>query len=391
MDAPAAGPAPRPETLAVHTGVYKDAQYASITTPIYASSIFAWESPDKVPGYDYTRSGNPTRQALEENLAALEGGDRAFAVASGMAAITAALMLVDAGGHVIHAKEVYGGAYRLFHRVLTRFGLTFTAVDTTDLAQIEAAIRPETRMIWLESPTNPLLNLVDLAGVAALAAPRGILTAVDNTLLTPVRQRPLALGIDLSVHSSTKYLNGHSDVIGGVVVARTRELSARLAFLVNAVGLAEAPLDAWLVLRGLKTLPARMALHERNAAALVEALRGHPAVLRIFYPGLPDHPQHALARRQQTGFGGLFSLELDTARVDLNRFIAALRWFHLSVSFGGVESLLAHPWAMSHAAMPPQARREAGLTPGMLRVSPGIEAAEDLIADFLSALEKAGG
>lgn len=375
-------------TRAVHTGVYKDAQYRSVTTPIYTTSTFAFDGVSGLPPFDYTRSGNPTRQALNENLAGLEGGTHAEAVCSGMAAITLVLMQFSAGDHVVCGHEIYGGSHRLFSQVLPRFGLTFTHVDMTDLAAVEAAITKETRLIWIETPTNPLLNIVDLEGVSAIAKKYGLRSALDNTFLTPLQQSAFAYGIDYSVHSTTKYLNGHSDMIGGAVIVKDAELGKGLYFLVNALGIGASPFDSWLCLRGIKTLEPRLACHQRNALAIAEALQASPLVKRVFYPGLASHPQHALAKRQQSGFGGMLSFELDLYAVDIDVFLKALNLYSMGVSLGGVESLIEQPWSMSHLAIPREGKLAAGITAGILRISAGIEAAEDLVTDVLHALEQ---
>lgn len=377
-----------PATRAVHAGVYKDEQFRSVTTPIYTTSTFAFDGVSGVPPFDYTRSGNPTRQALNENLAALDGGTHAEAVCSGMAAITLVLMQFSAGDHVVCGHEIYGGSHRLFSQVLPRFGLKFTHVDMTDLAAIEAAITPETKLIWIETPTNPLLNIVDLAGVAAIAKARGVRTALDNTFLTPLQQRAFDFGIDYSVHSTTKYINGHSDMIGGAVIVKDAELGKQLYFLVNALGIGSSPFDAWLCLRGVKTLEPRLARHQKNALALAEALEASPLVKRVFYPGLPSHPQHELAKKQQSGFGGMLSFELDTEAVDIDGFLKTLNLYSMGVSLGGVESLIEQPWSMSHLAIPAKDKLAAGITEGIIRISAGIEADEDLVRDLLQALEQ---
>ena len=376
-------------TAAVHAGVYVDEQYHSVTTPIYTTSTFYFNGSGDPPPYDYTRCGNPTRQALQENINALEGGDQAFAVCSGVTAIHTVLLLLKSGDHVICGREIYGGSHRLFERVFSGLGIQFSFVDMFNVEDVAAAVRPETRMIWIETPTNPLLNIVDIQAVVALAQERGILTALDNTFMTPILQRPIEFGVDLVVYSTTKYLNGHSDVMGGAIVTRTADLSRRLDFLIGAIGVGSAPFDAWLVLRGIKTLPHRMKVHEQNAMAIVEFLKEHPMVKRVLYPGLSEHPCHELAKRQQKGFGGMLSCELDLEKLDLQRFFKALKYFKLSVSLGGVESLIQHPWSMSHAAMPKEARLAAGISKAIVRVSAGIEEVKDLIDDLKQALDTA--
>ncbi len=373
-------------TRCVHGGVYKDAQYNSVVTPIYPSSTFYFEGPRQTSGYDYTRTKNPTRDALEENLASLEGGAGATAVATGMAAITTTLHLLPAGAHVIAGNDIYGGTYRLFANMLPARGLRFTLIDMGDPEAIADAIEPDTAMIWIETPSNPLLRLTDITAVCAVARGRGILTCADNTFLSPYLQRPLELGADLVVHSTTKYLNGHSDVVGGAIVSATPELAAKVAATANALGTTCSPFDAWLVLRGVKTLPLRMQAHEKNAAALAAYLDAHPQVERVYYPGLPGHPDHALARRQQHGFGAMLSFDLKGGEDAVFRLVERLKLYAFAESLGGVESLIEHPASMSHAAMSPEAQTAAGIGPGLVRVSVGIEDTQDLLADMAQAL-----
>jgi O-succinylhomoserine (thiol)-lyase len=391
MDKPSGAPPYRTETVCVQAGTRKDTTFNSVAVPIYATSTFAFEAPGRTKGYDYSRTANPTRAALEEALAALEGGAGATATATGMAAETSVMALFPAGSHVIAGHDIYGGTYRLFASVLAARGLQFSFVDMANPRNVRDAIRPETRAIWIETPSNPLLGLVDIAAVSAIARAGGQMTIVDNTFLSPIFQRPLALGADLVVHSTTKYLNGHSDVVGGAIVARTPEDAARVAAMVNALGTCASPFDAWLVLRGIRTLPLRMAAHARNAAALAEFLAGHPAVERVYYPGLRSHPQHRLARRQMTGFGGMLSFDLRGGRAAAFKFIAALRVFAFAESLGGVESLVEHPETMSHASMSAAARQSAGITGANVRVSAGIENPHDLVADVAQALDGLGG
>ena len=375
------------ETLSVHVGVDKDDSYNSVTTPIYPSSTFAFEELEKKRrGYDYTRTANPTRKALEENLAALEGGIAAYATCTGMAAETAVMFLFQQGDHIITGRDIYCGTYRMFERCFQQFGLHFSFVDMRDPAQVRAAIRPETRGLWIETPSNPLLNLIDLSAMAEIAREHHLLTIADNTFLSPYFQRPFEFGIDVIVHSTTKYLNGHSDVVGGAIIVNREEMAEKVFFYVNALGLGCSPFDAWLVLRGVKTLAYRMEAHQRNALALAQFLESHPAVTRVYYPGLKSHPQHELACRQMRGFGGMLSFDLDTGKVPLRQFFQRLTLFPLAESLGGVESLIEHPWSMSHVAMSEEARREAGITESTIRVSVGIENAEDLIADLEQAL-----
>lgn len=371
-----------PETRVVHTGVYQDHQYRSVTTPIYTTSTFAFEDLNTPPKFDYTRSGNPTREALQDNLCSLEGGLAAFSTVTGMAAIHTVLMTLNSGDHVITGHEVYGGTHRLLSQVLPRMGIAVSFVDLTEPEQIENAVLSNTRLIWFETPTNPLLNIIDMEAVVAVARRHGLLTAIDNTFLTPLLQRPFDFGVDIVVHSTTKYLNGHSDALGGAIIVKDEALAKSVGFLVNALGTGSAPFDSWLVLRGVKTLSLRLAAAQNNAIRLAEWLSTHPRVRRVFYPGLVDHPGHQLASRQQRGFGGMLSFEVDDGVVDVAAFFKALSLFNLCVSLGGVESLIEQPWTMSHLAMPEAARRAAGITPGLIRLSAGIENNDDLIADL---------
>jgi cystathionine gamma-synthase len=358
--------------------------------PLYLSSTFAFRDVCTNAGYDYTRSGNPTRAALEEAIALLEGGSGATCTTTGMAAVTLALNLLPAGSHLICTVDCYGGTFRVLEHAKAAYGLQVTYLDLGDVAAVGRAIRNGTRMVWIETPSNPLLRLTDIRAVAALGRAAGALTVVDNTFLSPVLQRPLALGADLVVHSTTKYLNGHSDVVGGAVVAAAGQtaLLQRIQSMNNLLGTSQSPHDCFLVLRGLKTLLLRMRAHEAGAMAVARFLAGHPAVEKVHYPGLPGHPQHALARAQQSGFGGMLSFELrDGRRERVDHVLRALRWFTLAESLGGVESLVAHPASMTHASMTPAARRRAGITDGVIRLSIGIEDPEDLISDLRQALE----
>jgi cystathionine gamma-synthase len=376
----------RTETLAVHHGVYKDGAYNSVTTPIYPTSTFAFERVGVNKGYDYTRSGNPTRQALQENLAALEGGTAAWATCTGMSAITSVAMLFKTGDHIVTGHDIYSGTLRLFEQVLPSLGITVSFVRMRDPDEVRRAIRPSTRAVFIETPSNPLLNLVDLAAVNAIARERGLLSIVDNTFMSPYFQKPFDFGADVVVHSTTKYLNGHSDVVGGAIIVRDAKLAERIGFLVNALGTACSPFDAWLVLRGVKTLPCRMESHQRNATAVARWLKAQPAVKKVYYPGLEDHPDHALARRQMTGFGGMVSFDLDLDRVRIDDLFARLQVFSLAESLGGVESLIEQPWTMSHSSISEQRRRDAGITPATVRLSIGIEHPDDLIADLARGL-----
>jgi cystathionine beta-lyase/cystathionine gamma-synthase len=356
-------------------------------TPIYQTSTYVQDALGQHKGYEYGRTQNPTRFALEGNLAAIEGGRAAFAFASGMAATAATMRLLESGDHVIVTDNTYGGTYRFFERVLRRYQLDFTYVDTSNTTAIEQAVRPSTKMLFLETPTNPTLRLTDLSAASAVARARGITVVVDNTFASPYVQRPLALGADIVVHSTTKFLNGHSDSVGGAVVAVRDEHIEWLKFIQNAEGAIMGPMDAWLVLRGTKTLPVRMERHNTNALALAEFLASHPKVAKVHYPGLASHPEHALAKRQMRGFGGLVTFQagsLDRARTLLNN----VRLMALAESLGGVETLISHPVTMTHASVPEDHRKRIGLTDDMVRVSVGIENAGDLIADLAQALER---
>lgn len=371
------------QTLCVHKGVAKDTAWNSVITPIYATSTFRFTGPMKHAGYDYSRSANPTRAALEECLAALEGGARCTATATGMAAAATLMALFPAGSHIITGHDIYGGTYRLFSQVCATHGLSFSFVDMmSDPNNVKRALRKNTRCVWIESPSNPLLNLVDIAAVCAIAGRAGATTIVDNTFMSPFFQRPFELGADVVLHSTTKYLNGHSDVVGGAVVSRTAEMGERVSWMMNNLGTGCSPFDAWLVLRGIKTLPLRMKMHNANALALARHLQQRPGVARVYYPGLESHPHHELAKKQMHGFGGMLSFDLEGGQQAAFRFVKALRTISFAESLGGVESLIEHPETMSHASMTLEQRRRAGITDGNLRVSVGIENAEDLVEDL---------
>ncbi|MBI3315153.1 MAG: PLP-dependent transferase [Candidatus Omnitrophica bacterium] len=374
-------------TKSVHTGVNIDTTFNSVITPIYSTSTFFFDAIGKHKGYDYTRSGNPTRAALEANIAALEGGVNCSATATGMAAITAVLFFLKPGDHIITGDDIYGGTYRLFNAVLKPMGFDFSFVNMRDLKKVKDSVTSKTKMIWIETPSNPLLNIVDIEAVVAIARKKKILTVADNTFLSPYFQKPLDLGVDMVVHSTTKYLNGHSDVVGGAVVYANNDLKERGRYLVNALGVSQSPYDAWLVLRGIKTLGPRMEAHQNNAMAVARFLEGHKNVRKVYYPGLKSHPQPDLVRKQMTGFGGMLAFELDTGKVLLNTFFKKLKYFALAESLGGVESLIETPWYMSHASMGPTALKASGITRETVRVSLGIEGAEDLIADLDQALK----
>jgi cystathionine gamma-lyase len=376
-------------TRTIHAGQSPDPTTGAIMPPISLSSTYVQESPGVHKGYEYSRTHNPTRFAYERCIADLENGTAGFAFASGMAATGTALELLDSGDHVIAMDDLYGGTYRLFERVRKRSaGLQFSFVDLSDLAALEAAIRPDTKMVWIETPTNPLLKLVDLEAVTTLAKKHGILTVADNTFASPYIQRPLDLGADLVMHSATKYLGGHSDAVGGVLVVGNRpELAEKLAFLQNSVGAVQGPFDSFMLLRGLKTLALRMERHCANAAAVAEMLEAHPKVAKVYFPGLDSHPQKALAQRQMTGgFGGMVTAVLDGGLPAARRFLERVEIFSLAESLGGVESLIEHPGIMTHASIPPERRAELGIDDGLVRLSVGIEDCADLIADLEQAL-----
>jgi cystathionine gamma-lyase len=381
------------ETLAVHAGQTPDPTTGAITPPIYMTSTYVQSGPGEHQGFEYSRTQNPTRFGLEAQLAALEGGTHGLGFASGCAAATVILHLLKTGDHVVAADDLYGGTYRIFERVMRQLGLDFTYVDPTRPAAFVEAFRPNTRLVWIETPTNPLLKLCDIAAVSRECRNRNILLAVDNTFLTPVFQRPLELGADLVVHSTTKYLNGHADCVGGAIVTGDQDLRDRLAFLQNAIGAVPSPFDCFLVTRGLKTLPLRMERHAQNAQRIAGWLEGHPDVERVVYPGLASHPQHELARRQMKGMGGMITFFLRPGRRGaLERartFLRAVRLFALAESLGGVESLVNHPAIMTHASIPPDVRAQLGITDGLIRLSVGIEHVDDLIADLDQAFRAA--
>lgn len=375
-------------TLAIHGGQSPDPSTGAVMPPIYATSTYAQSSPGEHQGFEYSRTHNPTRFAYERCVASLEGGTRGFAFASGMAATSTVIELLDAGSHVVAMDDIYGGSYRLFERVRRRTAnLDFSFADLTDLAAFEAAIRPDTKMVWIETPTNPMLKIVDIAAVAAIAKKHGLIVVVDNTFASPMLQRPLALGADLVLHSATKYLNGHSDMVGGmVVVGDNTELAEQMAFLQNSIGGVQGPFDSFLALRGLKTLPLRMRAHCDNALALAQWLQTHPAVEKVIYPGLASHPQHALAKQQMAGFGGIVSIVVKGGFEGAKRFCEKTQLFTLAESLGGVESLVNHPAVMTHASIPVERRNALGITDGLVRLSVGVEALEDLKADLEGAL-----
>jgi cystathionine gamma-lyase len=378
-------------TRAIHGRQKPDATTGAVITPIFATSTFLQSSPGVNTGWEYSRSGNPTRAAFEDALAELEGGAAGFAFASGLAAEAAVLELLDHGAHVVASDDLYGGSWRLFHRVRERSaGLTITHVDASDRTAIEAAITPSTRMIWVETPGNPLLRIADLAAVAAIGRARGLLTVADNTFASPAVQRPLEFGFDIVVHSVTKYVSGHSDIVGGAAIVRDdRDLVDRLRFLQNATGGVLDPFSSFLALRGLRTLPLRMERHAANALEVARFLERHPKVARVNYPGLSSHPQHNLAARQMSSGGGMVSFFVKGSPEGTVRALERIRYFALAESLGGVESLVSHPWTMSHASIPEPLRRAAGITPQLVRLSVGIEDPADLIGDLDQALEAA--
>ncbi|HWP36953.1 MAG TPA: cystathionine gamma-synthase [Gemmatimonadales bacterium] len=375
-------------TRAVHAGQAPEEVTGAIMTPIFQTSTYVQQGLGRHKGFEYARTRNPTRDALERNIAALEGGAHGFAFASGLAATDTILKLLSAGDHVICGENVYGGTHRLMTHVFQRLGLSFTFVDTRDPEAVAAAVTPATRLVFVETPSNPMMRLTDLAAVGRIAAKHDLLFAVDNTFATPVFQRPLELGANISLHSTTKYLNGHSDMVGGAIVTTRDDVAERLAFLQNAAGGVPGPFDCWLALRGTKTLAVRMRQHDASGRCLAEWLHRHPAVERVYYPGLPDHPQHELARRQMTGFGGMISLDLGSAE-RARTFAESTRIFALAESLGGVESLVGHPASMTHASVPKAMRDAMGLTDSLVRLSVGIEDVEDLQADLEQALRKA--
>ena len=376
----------RLQTIAIHAGVDKDNSYNSVITPIYQTSTFRFENVGTTKGYDYTRTSNPTRKALEENIAALEGGLSAKAVATGMAATTTALHFLRAGDHVICTNDCYGGTERLLRTYSEMFGFQLSYVNMTDLDAVRSVIRKNTKGFWIETPSNPLLNVVDIHALAALAHECNALAFVDNTFLTPYYQRPFELGADVIIHSTTKYLNGHSDVVGGAVVVNRPELIDRLQYIVNTLGVGQSPFDSWLVLRGIKTLIPRMKAHEENARAVADFLNQHPGVCRVYYPGLSSHPGHELAKRQQRGFGGMVSFEAKNGIEKVKNVLRSTKIFALAESLGGIESLICHPATMTHASMNPELREKAGINERVIRVSVGIEDKADLIEDLDDAL-----
>jgi cystathionine beta-lyase/cystathionine gamma-synthase len=374
------------ETRAIHAGQSADPATGATIVPVYQTVTFTQDAVGEHRGYEYSRTSNPTRVALEECLASLEGGRFGFAYGSGMAAIHGAMQLVSAGDHVVVADDLYGGSYRLFTEVMPRYGVRFSYVDATRTEEVTRAFTPETKMLWIETPTNPLLRLVDVEACAEVARRHGALLVVDNTFATPFLQNPLALGAHVVVHSTTKYIGGHSDVVGGAAVVDDEALARTLRFTRNATGGVPGPWDAWLTLRGAKTLALRMRQHEANAARVAGFLEGRPGVQRVHFPGLPRHPGHRLAKKQMRGFGGMLALDLEGGEAAARAFCAATELFSLGESLGGVESLVGYPWSMSHAAFPPEEKRRKGITEATVRLSVGIEHADDLCDDLERAL-----
>ncbi|WP_321472320.1 PLP-dependent aspartate aminotransferase family protein [uncultured Paludibaculum sp.] len=374
------------KTLAIHAGHDPKKHMGAVMPPIYQTSTFAFRDVGQPGPFDYSRSGNPTRATLEDCLAALEGGQRGFAFATGMAAETTALMQFSSGDRLIVQRDLYGGTYRLFESAFRNKGICAEYVDLRNLDALRVALATPAAAIWIETPTNPLMNLVDLAAVAELAQAHGAITICDNTFLSPYFQRPLDLGIDIVLHSTTKYLNGHSDVVGGALVAKRDDLCERIGLLQNALGTCAGPQDCFLVLRGIRTLGVRMEEHNRNALAIAKWLQTHPRVEEVLHPGLESHPQHELAKRQMTGFGGTFSFRLKGGEVALHRLLRGVKVFLLAESLGGVESLIDHPATMTHASIPPDVRQRMGIGDDLVRLSVGLEHVDDLIADLDAAL-----
>ena len=373
-------------TDCIHAGQEPEPVTGAVTYPIFQTSTYVQPSLGENKGYEYARTKNPTRSVLEANLAALERGKYGYCFASGMSAIDVVFRTLKSGDHVVAGENMYGGSYRLFSKVLEKFGLLFTYVDTSRLDAVRQAIRPETKVLFLETPTNPMMTLTDLAACSDIAHAGNVLVVVDNTFCSPYGQRPLELGADVVVHSTTKFLNGHSDSVGGAVILNNDELAAQIGFLQNAVGAILSPMDSWLILRGIKTLAVRMKQHEANGMAMASYLAHHPKVKKIYYPGLADHPQHALASRQMNGFGALISFDLGSYD-NAKKFLDRVRLCSLGESLGGVERLISHPETMTHASVPLEERKRLGITPGLVRISVGIEDIEDLIADLENAFD----
>lgn len=373
-------------TECIHAGQEPEPHTGAVTIPIYQTSTYVQPELGRNKGYEYARTQNPTRAALEANLAALERGKHGHCFASGMSAIDVVFRLLKSGDHVVASENMYGGSYRLFSKVLEKFGLQFTYVDTSRIDAVRSAINANTKIVYLETPTNPMMTLTDIAACSKVAHKAGAMVVVDNTFCSPYIQRPIELGADMVVHSTTKFLNGHSDSIGGVVISSSDEVAQQIGFLQNAIGAILSPFDSWLVLRGVKTLAVRMERHEKNGRAMAEYLRHHKKVKRLYYPGLPDHPQRELASRQMNGFGSMISFELGS-KENAKKFLDRVRLCSLAESLGGVETLISHPESMTHGSVPEETRKRLGITPGLVRISVGIEDIEDLIADLENAFE----
>jgi cystathionine gamma-lyase/homocysteine desulfhydrase len=374
------------KTKMIHGGIVGDPHTGAVSTPIYQVSTYKQDGVGNHKGFEYSRTGNPTRHALEELIKDLEEGHAGFAFGSGMAAITGVMMLFNSGDHVILTDDVYGGTYRVMTKVLNRLGIDSTFVDTSDLSNIEGAVKENTRALFIETPTNPLLKITDVEAAASLAKKHGLLTIVDNTFSTPYWQTPLLMGADIVLHSATKYIGGHSDVVGGLVVVNSEQLAEQLHFVQNSTGGVLGPQDSWLLIRGIKTLALRMEAHERNTAAIVQFLDHHPAVKKVFYPGLADHPNHEIAKKQASGFGGMVSFDVGSEK-KAEEVLSKVKYFTLAESLGAVESLISMPAKMTHASIPAERRMELGITDGLLRISVGIEDSEDLIEDLKNALK----
>ena len=374
------------ETRAIHEGQQPDPLTGAVIVPVYLTSTYQQEAIAKHKGYEYSRTGNPTRTALEEALASIEGGKFGLALASGVAATTTVLSLLKSGDHIVAGDDLYGGTYRLLEKVVKNWGVTTTYVDVDEVEVFKNAIQPNTKLIWLETPTNPLLKIIDIEAISKIAKENNLILVIDNTFASPYFQRPLALGADIVVHSTTKYLAGHSDIIGGGVVTSNEQLYSELKFYQNAIGAVPSPLDSWLVLRGIKTLAVRMREHEKNALFLAEFLEKHPKIERIYYPGLPSHEHYHLAKQQMKGFGGMISLELKGGFAEVERFVSRLKLFLLAESLGGVESLICYPAKMTHASLPEDERLKRGIKDNLVRLSVGIENQKDLKEDLENAL-----
>lgn len=374
------------ETRAIHAGQLPDPTTGAIMTPVYLTSTFTQESPGKHKGYEYSRTKNPTRFAYEQCVANLEGGDYGFAFASGCAATTTILHLLEEGDHIVAGDDMYGGTFRLFDKVLKHHGLSFSYVDMTEPKNLEQALKKNTKLVWIETPTNPMLKLADIKKISSIAKKAKAITAVDNTFMSPYFQKPLSLGADIVVHSSTKYINGHSDIVGGVAATNNKDIADRIAFLTNSMGGIASPFDSFMCMRSLKTLAVRMQAHQQNATQIARFLESHKKVEKVIYPGLKSHPQHDLAKKQMSGFGGMITFYLKGKLSNARSFLESLKVFSLAESLGGVESLVEHPAIMTHASVPPENRKALGISDTLVRLSVGIESIDDLIADLDQAL-----